>query len=102
MSQSTNPIELPISGSAADDEIELKIESETQKYFKIQGKQLKLIRPLDRDAVLKDVSIRVDLISLIITCSQLNERHSSDSLSLSLLSTNTLVQIETISRGLYN
>lgn len=59
MSQSTNPIELPITGSAADGEIELKIESETQKYFKIHGKQLRLTRPLDRDAVLKDVSTRL-------------------------------------------
>lgn len=56
MTQRTNPIELPITGSTDDDEIELRIESETQKYFQIHGKQLRLIRPLDRDAVLKDVS----------------------------------------------
>lgn len=55
MSQSTNPPELPISGSVGGGEIELKIESETHKYFHIQDKRLKLTRPLDRDAVLKEV-----------------------------------------------
>lgn len=54
MSQATNPLELPISGQAS--EIELKIESETHKYFDIQNKRLKLTRPLDRDAILKEVS----------------------------------------------
>lgn len=56
MSQVTNPSELPISGSVELDEIELRIESETHKYFRIQNKSLKLIRPLDRDAVMKEVS----------------------------------------------
>lgn len=57
MSQFTNPIELPISGSVGRGEIELKIESETHKYFQIQDKRLRLTRPLDRDAVLKEVSL---------------------------------------------
>lgn len=52
--QSTKPAELPISGLAG--QIELKIESETHKYFTIQDKQLRLIRPLDRDATLSEVS----------------------------------------------
>lgn len=55
-SQTTHPIELPIGGSVALDEIELKIESETHKYFQIQDKSLRLTRPLDRDAILKEVS----------------------------------------------
>lgn len=57
MGQSTSPVELPISGSVEAGEIELRIESETHKYFQIQDKQLRLTRPLDRDAVLsKEVS----------------------------------------------
>lgn len=56
MSQSTNPLELPISGSVSGGEIELKIESETHKYFQIYDKRLQLTRPLDRDAILKEVS----------------------------------------------
>ena len=56
MNQSTVPVELPIKGSVANDEIELKIETETYKYFQLQGKQLKLLRPLDRDASLREVS----------------------------------------------
>lgn len=55
-SQSTKPNELPISGSVESGEIELKIESETHKYFKIADKRLQLVRALDRDAVLKEVS----------------------------------------------
>ena len=55
-SQTTSPIELPISGSVALNEIELKIESETHKYFHIADKSLRLSRPLDRDATLKEVS----------------------------------------------
>lgn len=56
MSQGTNPFELPISGSVGGGEIELKIESETHKYFQIHDKRLRLTRPLDRDAILKEVS----------------------------------------------
>jgi len=55
MSQNTNPLDLPISGSVGGGEIELKIESATHKYFQIQDKRLRLTRPLDRDAVLKEV-----------------------------------------------
>lgn len=55
MSQTTNPVELPISGLAH--EIELKIESETHKYFQLEDKRLKLIRPLDRDAQFREVSL---------------------------------------------
>lgn len=58
MSQSTNPLELPISGSVSNGEIELKIESETHKYFQIHDKRLLLTRPLDRDAILKEVSYK--------------------------------------------
>lgn len=48
-------MELPITG--ASDEIELRIESEAHKYFHIaDNKRLQLSRPLDRDAVLKEVS----------------------------------------------
>lgn len=55
-SQSTRPAELPISGSTERGEIELRIESETHKYFTIRDKQLRLTRPLDRDAILAEVS----------------------------------------------
>lgn len=56
MSQSTSPTELPILGSVSLGEIELRIESETHKYFHIQDKRLRLTRPLDRDAIMKEVS----------------------------------------------
>lgn len=55
--QATNPVELPIIGSISDGEIELKIESETHKYFQLDGKKLQLIKPLNRDPILKEVSI---------------------------------------------
>lgn len=53
---------MPISGSVELDEIELKIESETHKYFKIENKSLRLTRALDRDAVLKEVNSFFDCI----------------------------------------
>lgn len=54
--QATNPRELPIIGSVLDNEIELKIESETHKYFQLNGKKLELTRPLNRDPILREVS----------------------------------------------
>lgn len=56
MGQMTIPTELPISGSVEAGEIELKIESETHRHFRIENKRLALVRPLDRDAVLREVS----------------------------------------------
>lgn len=73
MSQSTNPAELPISGSVKSGDIELKIESETHKFFQIQDKRLKLLRPLDRDPILREVS------SFIIFSSFLEDKLSSAS-----------------------
>lgn len=58
MNQTTLPVELPIKGSVSSDEIELRIESETHKYFYIQGKQLRLHRPLDRDGSVREVSFQ--------------------------------------------
>lgn len=57
--QATNPRELPIIGSVSDNEIELKIESETHKYFQLSGKRLELIRPLNRDPILREVSLEI-------------------------------------------
>lgn len=71
MSQSTSPAELPISGSVEAGEVELRIESETHKYFHIQDKRLRLTRPLDRDATLREVS-DVNLMSHLDTKSNSN------------------------------
>lgn len=49
--QSTIPRELPIKGS--ETEIGLAIQSETHRFFRIKGKRLVLIRPLDRDVSVK-------------------------------------------------
>ena len=48
MNQTTRPTQLPINGRV-DDEISLQIASSTRPVFRLEGKQLQLTAPLDRD-----------------------------------------------------
>ncbi|RWS28187.1 hypothetical protein B4U80_02192 [Leptotrombidium deliense] len=47
INQTTEPNELPING--LENQISLAIQSETHRYFDLQGKRLVLNKPLDRD-----------------------------------------------------
>lgn len=51
INQPTSPEELPIHGELGE-QMQLSIQSETQPgLFRLEGKRLRLLRPLDRDDV---------------------------------------------------
>jgi len=66
MNQTTRPAQLPINGRV-DDEISLQIASSTRPVFRLDGKQLQLTAPLDRDN--EDISSVILQVSCTIRAS---------------------------------